>query len=143
MCESFIIQTIQQVISREVEHPGIDTLLNYVSNVEKYNLTAALPHVVHLCAKYSIESLTRAAAKNRLSPEMLSQICIERVKAMDTLTKHKMEKGFYSFCLLCKQKLAMISKDIIKTVALMFCWKCVCSDSFVETLGKVYLNPLS
>lgn len=114
MCESFIIQTIQQVISREVEHPGIDTLLNYVSNVEKYNLTAALPHVVHLCAKYSIESLTRAAAKNRLSPEMLSQICIERVKAMDTLTKHKMEKGFYSFCLLCKQKLAMISKDIIK-----------------------------
>lgn len=116
MCESFIIQTIQQVISREVKHPGIDTLLNYVSNVEKYNLTAALPHVVHLFAKYSIESLTRAAAKNRPenSPEMLSQICIERVKAMDTLTKHKIEKGFYSFCLLCKQKLAMISKDIIK-----------------------------
>lgn len=98
MCEYFIIQTIEQVISRGIEHPGIDTLLNYVFNVEKYHLTAALPHVVHLCAKHSIESLTRAAEKNPLSPEMLSQICIERTKAMDTLTKHKMEKGLYLFC---------------------------------------------
>lgn len=89
ICESFIIQSLQQVTSSGIEHPDIRTLLNYVSSVEKYNLSAALPHVVHLCAKHSFESLTQVAEEIPISKEMLSQICIERTKMTDTLTKQK------------------------------------------------------
>lgn len=98
MCESFIIQSLQQVTSSGIEHPDIRTLLNYVSSVEKYNLSAALPHVVHLCAKHSFESLTQVAEEIPISKEMLSQICIERTKMTDTLTKQKMEKGSFPIC---------------------------------------------
>lgn len=98
MCESFIIQTLQQVTSYGIEHLDIHTLLNYVSNVDKYNLSAALPHVVHLCAKHSFEALTRADEQVPISKEMLGQICIERTKLIDTLFKNKMKNDLYSFC---------------------------------------------
>lgn len=55
----------------------------------KYNLSAALSHVVHLCAKHSFESLTRADEQVPISNEMLSQICIESWWRLYPKTKWK------------------------------------------------------
>lgn len=92
-CESFIIHTLQTGSSREGQHFDINTLLIYIYNAERFQLLEALPLAVELCAKYCLESVTKASVESPISEEVLGKICKERVQLMETLVKNKMEKG--------------------------------------------------
>lgn len=97
-CESFIIQSLQKFNSQKSQHFDINTLLNYIFNVERFQLSEALPLAVLLCAKHYLELMTKAAVEIPFSKEMLGKIGIERAKLTDTLVKNKMKKGIIYFC---------------------------------------------
>ncbi|XP_052711184.1 uncharacterized protein LOC128185623 [Crassostrea angulata] len=95
-CESFIIQTLKKINSREVQHIDINTLLTYSFYVDKFQLLEALPLAVLLCAKHDLGLKTKAAVEIPFSKEMHGKICIERAKLTDTLVKNKMKKGEFN-----------------------------------------------
>lgn len=95
-CESFIIQSLQKFNSQKSQHFDINTLLNYIFNVERFQLSEALPLAVLLCAKHYLELMTKAAVEIPFSKEMLGKIGIERAKLTDTLVKNKMKKGEFN-----------------------------------------------
>lgn len=130
-CESFIIQTLQKVNSRESQGIDINTLLKYIFNVDMFQLSEALPLAVQLCAKHCLESVTKASEETPISEEVLGKICKERVKLVDTLVKNKMEKGIICFLLVywTSQRWAMISKETY-----------LCPSAFDSILWRMQLH---
>lgn len=92
-CEDFIVRTLEEAINHEIERPDLRTLLKYISCAELYNLSCVLPLAVNMCAKYTTESMTVALLQIPVSGKTLLNICIERTKLTETLTKGKIDKG--------------------------------------------------